>query len=56
MKLILERIQNGEFAKEFVEDCNNDHKWLLEQREACDNLLIEQTGKKIRSMFTWIKK
>ena len=56
MKLILERIQNGEFAKEFVADCQNDHKWLLEQRAACDNLLIEQTGKKIRSMFTRIER
>ena len=56
MKLILERIQNGEFAKEFVADCNNDHKWLLEQREALNNHLIETTGAQVRSMFTWVKK
>ena len=56
MKVILDRIKNGEFAKEFMADCENDHKWLLEQREACDNLLIEQTGKQIRSMFSWIRK
>lgn len=56
MKLILERIQNGEFAKEFVADCNNDHKWLLEQREAINSHEIEKTGEKIRSMFSWIKK
>ena len=55
MKLILERIQNGEFAKEFVADCNNNHKWLLEQREAINNHEIEKTGEKIRSMFSWIK-
>ncbi len=56
MKLILERIQNGEFAREFVEDCNNDHKWLIEQREAINDHEIEKTGEKIRSMFSWIKK
>lgn len=55
MKLILERIQNGEFAKEFVADCNNGHKWLLEQREAINTHEIEKTGEKIRSMFSWIK-
>ncbi len=56
MKLILERIQNGEFAKEFVADCNNNHKWLLEQREALNNHPIETTGAQVRSMFTWVKK
>ena len=56
MKLILERIQNGEFAREFVEDCNNNHKWLIEQREAINDHEIEKTGEKIRSMFSWIKK
>ncbi|WP_417296370.1 ketol-acid reductoisomerase [Ellagibacter isourolithinifaciens] len=55
MKLILKRIQNGEFAKEFVADCENDHKWLIEHREAIDNHLIETTGAKIRGMFSWIK-
>ena len=56
MKLILERVQNGEFAKEFVADCNNNHKWLLEQREDLNNHPIETTGAQVRSMFTWVKK
>ena len=56
MKEILRRIQNGEFAQEFVDDCNNDHKWLFEQREAINTHPIEVTGEKIRSMFSWIKK
>lgn len=55
MKQILGRIQDGSFAQEFVDDCNNGHKWLLEQREAINNHQIEKTGEKIRSMFTWIK-
>lgn len=56
MKEILRRIQNGEFAADFVADCKNDHKQLLEQREAINTHLIETTGANIRSMFTWLKK
>ena len=56
MKEILARIQDGSFAQEFVDDCNNGHKWLLEQREAINEHPIEKTGAKIRSMFSWIKK
>ena len=56
MKEILARIQDGSFAQEFVDDCNNGHKWLLEQREAINEHPIEKTGEKIRSMFSWIKK
>ena len=55
MKEILARIQDGSFAQEFVDDCNNGHKWLLEQREAINNHEIEQTGAKIRGMFSWVK-
>lgn len=56
MKEILGRIQDGSFAAEFVADCNNDHKWLLEKREEINTHPIEKTGEKIRSMFSWIKK
>ena len=55
MKQILARIQDGSFAQEFVDDCNNDHKWLLEQREAINTHPIETTGEKIRFMFSWIE-
>ena len=55
MKEILHRIQNGDFAREFVADCKNGHKWLFEQREAINNHEIEQTGAKIRGMFSWVK-
>lgn len=55
MKEILKRIQNGEFAKEFVADCENGHKWLLEKREEINNHEIEKTGEKIRGMFSWLK-
>jgi ketol-acid reductoisomerase len=54
MDVILKRIQNGEFAKEFMDDCANGHKKLLEQREAMNGSLIETTGAKIRGMFSWL--
>lgn len=53
---ILARIQDGSFAEEFVADCNDGHRWLLEQREAINSHPIEETGEQIRSMFSWIKK
>ena len=56
MKQLLARIQDGSFAQEFVDDCNNGHKWLLEQREKINEHEIEKTGEEIRSMFSWIKK
>ena len=55
MKYILKRIQDGSFAREFVADCKNDHKWLFEQREAINSHEIEKTGAKIRGMFSWVK-
>ena len=55
MKEILRRIQNGDFAREFVADCENGHSWLLEQREAINDHEIEKTGERIRSMFSWVK-
>ena len=32
MKEILARIQDGSFARDFMDDCANGHAWLLEQR------------------------
>ncbi len=55
MKKILERIQNGEFAQEFMDDCKAGHKVLLEKREAINTHEIEKVGAKIRGMFPWIK-
>ena len=55
MKEILKRIQNGEFAKEFMADCEKGSPWLLEHREAINEHPIEKTGAKIRAMFPWLK-
>ncbi len=56
MKVILKRIQDGSFAQEFVDDCKNGHKKLLEEREKINNHPIETTGAQIRGMFSWLKK
>ena len=56
MREILRRIQDGSFAQEFVDDCNDGHRWLLEQRERINEHPIEKTGEQIRSMFSWIKR
>ncbi len=54
MKEILARIQDGTFATEFMDDCANGHKWLLEHRQAINDHEIEQVGANIRKMFTWL--
>jgi ketol-acid reductoisomerase len=56
MKKILGRIQDGSFAKEFMDDSKNGQKWLLEHRESENASQIEQVGGNIRSMFSWIQK
>ncbi|MCD8316958.1 MAG: ketol-acid reductoisomerase [Eggerthellaceae bacterium] len=55
MREILDRIQDGSFAEEFVADFNNGQQWLLEQREKINDHEIEKTGARIREMFTWVK-
>ncbi len=44
MKTILERIQDGSFAHEFIEDSKNDQAWLKEQRMEHGNAQIEESG------------
>ena len=55
MKEILARVQDGSFAKEFMDDCAKGSPVLLEKREELSHHSIESTGAKIRSMFSWIK-
>lgn len=55
MREILARIQDGSFARDFMDDCENGHAWLEERREAINDHEIERTGERIRSMFTWVK-
>ena len=56
MKEILERIQGGSFADEFIEDSKNGQKKLLANREAENASQIEEVGETLRSFFSRIQK
>jgi ketol-acid reductoisomerase len=43
MKEALENIQNGNFAKEFIKECDNGHKVLKATRESMKQHPIEKT-------------
>lgn len=53
MRTILERIQDGTFAREFMDDSRKGQPWLKEQRKQHADAQIEQVGKEIRSLFSW---
>ena len=54
MKDILKEVQSGEFAKEWLAECDNDRPNLLRNRKEHDELQIEQVGRKLREMMKWI--
>ena len=56
MRQVLARIQDGSFAREFMEDSANGQKWLLEQRAEHAEAPIEQVGEGIRSMFSFARR
>ncbi len=51
MKESLKRIENGEFAKKWLEESRNGAPTLLAKRKALGEHLIETTGKRIRDLF-----
>jgi ketol-acid reductoisomerase len=51
MKESLNRIESGEFAREWLEECKNGAPNLLGKREALGEHLIEKTGNNIRKLF-----
>lgn len=57
MKKILSEIQRGEFASEFVQECNSGRKAkLLATRRFENNHLLEKVGRELRNMMSWLKK
>src|SRR5262245_53607291 len=56
MRKILAEVQSGEFAKQWIEDNNNGRKKFLAMREAARNQPIEQVGRELREMMTFLKK
>lgn len=56
MKTILKEIQDGEFAKEWINENKNGRPNFTKMREAGKNHDIEKIGAKLRSMMSWVKK
>ncbi|MFV0531575.1 MAG: ketol-acid reductoisomerase [Flavobacteriales bacterium] len=55
MKAILVEIQNGTFAKKFIEEGKNNYPIMQQKRKETKEHLIEKTGVKLREMMPWIK-
>jgi ketol-acid reductoisomerase len=53
MKKILDEIQSGEFANEFLNELNSGGAKFNQYRKENEAHLIETVGKEIRSNFTW---
>lgn len=54
MKKLLEQIQNGEFAREFVTENKTGMPVMEMMRRRLDKHPIERVGEKLRSMMSWI--
>ncbi len=55
MKVILEKVQNGSFAREWIKESKDGLPNLKKLRKEHDELLIEKVGKELRPMMSWIK-
>ncbi len=55
MQKILKDIQDGTFAKNFVEECDKNKPLMTKLREENSKHQIEKVGKGLRSMFSWLK-
>lgn len=53
MKNILEQIQDGSYAKEFMNEFSSGGEKFKELRKASEGHLIEKIGSEIRSSFNW---
>ncbi len=56
MKKILGEIQSGEFARQWIEENRTGRKNFLAMREAARHQPIEEVGRELREMMTFLKK
>jgi len=56
MKEILARIQDGTFAREWIEENKTGGKKFAALREAEKKHPIEEVGAKLRGMMSWLHK
>jgi len=55
MKKILEEVQNGKFAQEWLNECNTGGTNFEKLRKANREHPIEIVGAKLRGMMSWLK-
>jgi ketol-acid reductoisomerase len=56
MQRILDEIQSGEFAKEWIAENEHGAQSFLEERERQRDHQIEKVGAELRAMMPWLKK
>jgi len=56
MRKILGEVQSGEFARQWIAENKSGRKKFLAMREAAQNQSIEQVGRELRDMMTFLKK
>ena len=56
MNAILDDIQSGKFADEFIGDYKKGFPYLKSEREKAANDQVEQVGAELRKLMPWIKK
>lgn len=56
MKVILEEVQSGKFAEEWIEENEKGTPNLLELRKENTGHPIETVGNKLREMMSWLLK
>jgi ketol-acid reductoisomerase len=54
MKKILAEIQNGDFAREWILENKAGAPAFKARRRRDRNLEVEQVGRRLRSLMTWI--
>lgn len=55
MKKMLADIQSGAYAEEWIEENETGLKWFMEQRRAHHDTKVEQVGRELRKMMSWLK-
>ena len=56
MKKVLDKIQSGEFTKQWIDEYKSGAKNFESMRSKIDNHQIEKVGKELRAMMPWIAK
>ncbi len=56
MKKILEEVQSGAFAREWIEECDAGWPNMNKLRQASRTHPLEKVGKKLRGMMAWLRK